>query len=218
MKLKFKYRMLIATFSLLATVGSAQAAQFIVNGNFSTPDVGGGFTNNQAIPGWTNLAETYVEIGNSALYGLPCISTGCHNLEVNNTTYGAVSQTVTGLTIGHGYVLSFDYGGREYGGNPSFGPQLLNVSFGGQLLAQDSGSYGTWSSNVFHVIATDTSQVLLFQSIMQVGSLPEGGNEITNVSLTAVPEPAAWAMMLVGLALVGVVLRRRVAKMRMAYG
>jgi hypothetical protein len=113
-----------------------------------------------------------------------------------------VSQTVTGLTVGKTYDLSWLYGGR-----PGGGPQALNVSFGGTLLTQDSGSTGVWTPNHFQVVADAASETLTFTSLNEGGN-QSYGNEITAVSLS-VPEPATWAMMLIGVAGAGYTARRR---------
>lgn len=192
----------VATIAALTLAGSAHAGQFIVNGDFTAPDVGGGWGLFSSIPGWTSNTTDAIEVGTSPIYGVPCVTPGCQNLEVNANTFGSVSQTVAGLTVGQSYTLSWLYGGR-----PGGGPQTLDVSFGGAPVTQDSGSFGAWTPNQFQVVATAPSETLTFTSL-NVGGAPSYGNEITDVSLSA-PEPAAWAMMLIGVAGVGYAARRR---------
>ena len=184
----------------------ANAANLIDDGDFATPSVGGGwgFFNNGSVGQWVNTNSDVLEVGNSATYGLPCFSASiCQNLEVNANTFDTVSQTVTGLTLGQTYDLSWAYGGRTGGG-----PQALNVSFGNTLLTQNSGSIGAWTITTFRVLATSSSETLVF-SALNLGGLPSYGNEITNVSLSAVPEPMSWAMMLLGFGGLGAVVRNR---------
>lgn len=185
--------------SLAATAGLAHAGvNLISDGDFSAPSQGGGYTiYSPGIDGWLNDNGDGIEVGGSGLYGLACISSGCQNLEVNANTFDTDSQTVSGLTVGKAYDLFFDYGGRTSGG-----PDLLNVSFGGVQLTQDSGSIGRWTPNFFAVTATSTSEVLQFASVPD-GGAPSYGNEITNVVLSAAPEPASWAMVLLGVGMVG---------------
>ena len=63
-----------------------------------------------------------VEVGYSPIYGLSCVNAACQNLEVNGNTFGDDYQTVTGLTVGDTYTLSYLYGGRTSGG-----PDTLDV-------------------------------------------------------------------------------------------
>jgi hypothetical protein len=202
----------IAAVASLMAVGSAHAAtNLITDSDFSTPAVGGGytFTPNGTVGTWMNTNGDTLEVGNNAVYGLSCYSASiCQNLEVNANTYDTVSQTVSGLQVGKTYTLSYAYGGR-----PGGGEQALDVSFGGVLLTTNTGSLGVWTDNSFTFKATDAMETLTFAS-QNLGGLPSYGNEITNVSLTAVgvPEPAAWAMMMVGLGGIGAALRRRNAQ------
>ena len=205
-----KRTMLLASVALAAATmaaGTAQAgANLIVNGDFGSPPVAPGWALFNSITGWTNSntpADT-IEVGASPIYGLPCISTGggCQNLEVNANNFDAVSQTITGLTAGQTYDLSWEYGGR-----PGGGPQTLDVSFGGSPVTVDTGSLGAWSLNQFQVTALSSVEVLQFSSEVTSG-LPSYGNEVTNVSLLAVPEPATWSVMLLGIFGMGALLRR----------
>ena len=163
----------------------AHAANLIVNGDFSTPNEGGSWSIGP-VPGWTDLNDTGVEVGASSTYGLPSISTNGQNLEVNANTFGDVVQTVSGLTVGQTYNLSWYYGGRQGGG-----PQQLDVNFGGAPVTVDTGSFGVWTLNSFNVTATSASETLEFLSVntANLGGLPSYGNEVTNVSLTAAPGP-----------------------------
>lgn len=174
-----------------ALAGPAHAAvNLIVNGDFSTPFYNGGWGENP-VPGWTNLTDTGVEVGNSPNnYGLPCISSNCQNLEVNANTFGTVVQTVTGLTAGDQYILSWYYGGR-----PGGGPQQLDVSFGGSPIAMDTGSIGSWTYNSVQITATSSSEALQFASVntADIGGLPSYGNEVDNVSLVLAPGPLPGA-------------------------
>src|SRR5665213_1521860 len=108
---------------------SAHASNLVVNGDFSTPAQGGGWQiYSPGTSGWINTNNDGVEIGTSPIYGLSCANTGCQNLEVNANTFDVDHQTITGLTIGATYTLSWLYGGRTSGG-----PDQLDVSWGSTL-------------------------------------------------------------------------------------
>jgi hypothetical protein len=190
--------------AVLSFGASAQASPLIVNGDFSTPNQSGGWSiYTPGTSGWTNSTNDGVEIGYSPIYGLPCANGGCQNLEVNANTFDSDYQVITGLTAGASYTLSWLYGGRTEGG-----PDLLKVYWGSTLLTTNSGSVGVWTPNSFLVVADGTSETLTFTAIATDG-YPSYGNEVTNVMLTAVPEPSTWAMMILGFFGIGFMAYRR---------
>lgn len=197
--------LILASALVVAAAAPALAAtNLVTNGDFSSPNTGGGYgVFSLAQSGWSNLTDSGVEIGDSGLYGVPCISTGCQNLEVNANTFGDVVQTIGGLTAGSKYVLQYEYGGR-----PGGGTQILNVNFAGGHVSTDTGSDGEFTAYKYVVTAAGPSAVLEFKSQVTAGR-PSYGNEITGVSLTAVPEPATWALMVVGFGMISVARRRR---------
>jgi len=171
--MRLSLRLIATAFGVAALAGAAHAA-VIVNGDFTNPNVGGGYGQFATIPGWFDTSDT-LEVGASSVYGLPCETD-----------------------------LSWDYGGRNGGG-----PQQLDVFFGGVQIATDTsnGVNAFWTPNEVSVIASGSSETLTFQSV-NVGGTASYGNELTGVSI-AVPEPAAWALMLLGFAGLGAALRTR---------
>jgi hypothetical protein len=150
----------------------------------------------------------------------------------------AFTQTISGLTAGKTYELSFlanyftenNSVGDTAGWTANLGGTTTSsggqISFtGGQtestvqtLIPQGAGGYnvpnGTgWLSQSLTFTATGTSEALSF---LATGSGGPPFAAITDISLTAVPEPTAWVMMLVGVSSLGVVLRRRRAKASVA--
>ncbi len=63
----------------------------------------------------------------------------------------------------------------------------VKVYFGGQLIAADTGSYGSWKLNSFNVLPTSASETLEFLSV-NIGGRPSYGTEIMNVSPYAAPD------------------------------
>jgi len=197
----------IALCAGMATSPASAAA--IINGYFSQPapstyNQGGGTWNEAAsIPGWTSNTSDTIETGLNSTYGLGSYLGSTTNLELNDNTWGSISQTLTGLTGGDNYDLNFGYGIR--GGA---GAQEMEVFIGGVLLATlnaPSETSSSWEAESFSFTATGAPEVLTFTSVPTTGNAAEG-NELTAVSL-AVPEPMSWALMLAGFAGVGGALR-----------
>ena len=180
--------------AILAASPALAAANLITDGDFSSPNLGGGWNNfDTSFHGWTTDVGNGIEIGSSSIYGLPSDDAGGQNLELDGNTWGTDSYTVTGLSVGETYKLSWDYGGRTSGG-----PSSATATFGGVTVTTDSGSVGVWTPNVFAVVAKSTSETLTFTAAPT--GTPSYGNEYTNISLTGAPELSTWAMMGLGFA------------------
>lgn len=129
----------------------------------------------------------------------------------------AISQTLTGLTIGAKYTVAFDWAGAQLD-LPGYGlfngptTEGFKVSFGGQsqstpVVSIASHGFSGWMHENFVFTASSTTAVLSFLS----GSGPQGLPPqalLDGVSVT-VPEPATWAMMVIGFGAVGFATRRR---------
>jgi hypothetical protein len=205
---------LVLAMSLALLVASQGRANLVVNGSFETPDVGSSFGlfPNGGVPGWTGI-NNEIEIDFTPILspgvGTPAFD-GKQSTEVDDAVK-EIDQTITGLTPGSTYTLSWAYGLR-----PGSGFQALDVTFGGSLVTHDSGTAGPigtpliWIPNLFTVTATATSEVLSFT---EVATQTHGaGNEVDAVSLVATPtpEPSTFALAgLGGLGLVGYGWRKR---------
>jgi PEP-CTERM motif len=186
----------LAAAATLAATAAFASTNLIQDGDFSTPVQTAPphwSIYSPGVDGWTSLAKDGIEIGASSIYGLPSANAGGQNLELNANWWGTDSYTVTGLTVGATYYLSYDYGGRTDGG-----PSSATVSFGGVTLTTNSGSIGHWTSNFFQVVASQSSEDLILTAF-QTGNTSYG-NEFTNFRLSAAPEPSTWAMMGLGFA------------------
>ena len=153
--------------------------------------------------------------GDSASNGLPATSPDGGNYIAADGAYevAPISQTVTGLTSGQKYTVGFWFAGaQQYGFNGVTTEQWL-VSLGGQqlstaVLTDQSNSFTGWQYTTLTFTATGSSELLSFLA----AGTPNGEPPFTlldGVSLTAVPEPGSAAMLLTGLAVIGLFVRRR---------
>lgn len=126
-------------------------------------------------------------------------------------------QTVNGLTVGHTYNLSFEMAGAQE--LDRLGPTTDSwlVTFGNEsqtsaVLSNPSQGFTGWINQTMSFTATSTSQILSFLAVGTPTGLPpvsllDGVSMVDTV--TPVPEPETWALMLAGIGALGFVSRKR---------
>ncbi len=154
-----------------------------------------------SLTSWTGINN--IELRNND-YGTA--QDGANFVELDTTSNNAMKQTIT---AGAGdYDLSFWYSARP---GVATGSNGLSYSFGslsGNVLTATAGAaVNVWQHYVGRVQLNGATD-LTFAAIERSDSL---GGSLDNVSVTAVPEPETYALMLVGLGLIGAVVRRRKA-------
>lgn len=206
----------IAAVLALFAAGSASASpvNLITNGDFEAVAPGYTFASgfqvvnsgSSAITGW-NVGATSVDLIRNAYNAIDGYSIDL----LGTPGPGFLSQNFS-VVAGQTYNLSFDMAR-----NPN-GPagQGVAVSFGG--VAQDfysTAAANTLYSNTLSFTAASTGLATLsFASAAQAGTPFDNysGAVIDNVSVSAVPEPETYAMLLAGLGLMGFLRRRKAAK------
>ncbi len=157
------------------------------------------------------------QFGNVSLYG-PIAASPSGGFFVGSDPgfqNASLTQTLTGLTVGSLYTVSFNYAGAQQVGFDGATNEGWQVGFGNQtqstgLLANANHGFTGWNSASFNFIAGSSSQTLSF---LAIGTGTQGAPPfalLDGVTVTqGVPEPATWAMMMVGFGALGVMLRRR---------
>jgi hypothetical protein len=131
-----------------------------------------------------------------------------------------ISQVISHLTIGSLYQVTFDWASAQQTGFNSPTTEQWLVSFGNTGVAGVDQTFSTpfdinvnhgftgWHSTTYLFTATGTTQTLSFLA----NGTPEGQppfSLLADPTLQAVPEPATWAMMLIGFGTMGVMMRGR---------
>lgn len=224
------------------SMGSAQAATNLVkNGNFDSTTNGSNKqlsssvtndTNRSTLSDWTssngndggynfvlnsNIANTW----DSAIWLKSqnngwATSTNGGNIFASDSQYwpGVLSQTISGLSAGSQYTLTFDYAlAQQVGFDGANSNNYWQVVFGNNTqnssaLNIANGGFSGWNTSSMTFTATGASQVLSFLAQGSPGAPPF--LLLDSVSLTAaVPEPSTWGMLAAGLGLIGFAARRR---------
>ena len=124
-----------------------------------------------------------------------------------------IVQTLDNLTVGGRYKINFYWAATQLQNRQGPTTNRLDVFFGGSSFSTDTVSVPSqgfvgWMSESHVFTADATSQTLSFLAHGTPAGLPPF-LLLDGVSVAAVPEPAAWALLLAGFGAVGVAARRR---------
>jgi hypothetical protein len=206
--------------------GPAAQANLLVNGSFES----GAFVNqgndtmspgvgSTVITGWTVITDTTAWIGATNPFGLSA-SDGSFFLDLTNYQAGApfagMSQTIV-TTPGATYTLSFDLGSSTFWGRPD----ALVASAAGTSATFTSGPASTatpnndWTHETMQFVATAASTTITLQGSAGINYIGldnvsvDLSSDATPPPVSSVPEPQSWALMLAGLAALGIARRYR---------
>lgn len=202
-----------------ALAASGASANLLINGSFESPTISFPFYENYgptnlgnyggtSFPGWT-VTVNNVDIV-SQVSGWPAgAADGVQYLDlVGYGSTGGIAQSFA-TAIGQTYNLSF-----EYANNPgaSSAAALVAVLGAPGISSVFSHSISTtndlgWTTFTGSFVANSTTSLLAFTNTVGGGN---AGVLLDAVNVTAaVPEPATWAMMILGFVGVGFVAYRR---------
>ncbi len=188
--------------------GSVYAApvELVTNGSFenlngNTVLANGTWDIYNNIPGWHGI-DNGIEVRNNVA---GTAYDGKNFVELDTTANSAMDQVIN-TTAGQHYTLSFAFENRP---GVALSSQGLQVFWGSQNLGTFNNA-SSWTTETIDVVGNAGNTKLKF---VAVGTSDSYGSSLDNVSLTsAVPEPETYGMLLAGLALVGLVARRKAAK------
>ena len=211
----------------LGAVSKPARADLIVNGGFEFPSIGnvfyqnyGSFTNNPyagpSFQGW-DVTFNNVDIVNpmAGPWNAPAFE-GVQILDlVGYGSTGAIEQSFT-TTPGQSYLLTF-----AYGNNPGSGAAAASVTVFGSssllsaLVFHDTSGNGNLNWNLYSAsfVANSETTTLGFNTTLGGNN---GGILLDAVAVSAVPEPATWAMMIFGFAGIALMAYRRSRKSAVA--
>lgn len=191
----------LAAIAALPTAANAQVA----NGSFEQGTDPGSFitlgTGSTDITGWTVGSGTVDYIGTYFT-----ASDGARSVDLSGNEPGSLTQILSTI-IGQSYLVSFDLAGNGDGA-PTTKTATASATGGATTTFSVAGSTRPdldFTSFLYSFRATGTSTTLTFASTTATAF----GPVLDNVAIAAVPEPAAWAMLIGGVGLVGGTLRRR---------
>jgi choice-of-anchor C domain-containing protein len=206
-------RFLLPAAALAAFFALPAQAATITNGGFENgTSPGGGFLtvpggNTTAISGWTVGGASVDYIGG---YWQP--QEGNRSVDLAGSGIGSIAQDIL-TAAGQRYRVTF-----WVARNPDSGidPRTGFVDVGGPTTqysftnAPSTRANMKWQQKTYDFVASGASTTLRF-SADPATSQANFGLALDNVSIGAVPEPATWAMMIMGFGLIGGALRSRKA-------
>jgi choice-of-anchor C domain-containing protein len=200
----------------LSIAGVASAGNLVGDGQFDTPLGSPPFqtvNSGDSLGGWSvgggsvDFISTYWEPPPG----------GGGSVDLDGNSPGSISQNIN-TVVGQGYELSFYLSGNPDGGFQTTTGTVSVGPVGGPILpgSVDSFSFATPATSPFPQDKNHMDYVLetfFFTAGSSTDLVFTGTNGgdfgpvIGDVSITAVPEPASWALMILGVALAGGALR-----------
>jgi hypothetical protein len=188
--------------------GTASAAELIVNGGFEAPQIDASYATTTSLVGWT------VDAGNVDIVQRPTYAaqTGTQALDLigSGVSTGAISQAFA-TTIGQTYRLVFAYT-KNTDTDAALSANVLvmgGLSLLSSAISHQGGTLDAPNWTIFSkTFVADSASTTL--SFVDTSGRYNQGIFFDNVSVSsAVPEPATWALMILGIGVTGGVLRRR---------
>lgn len=204
MKLNIVAGLVLAAVSFAGA--SAANAGFVFQDDFNSTSQG---LNQATFAKWTVTSGTVDVIGDGGSYDyFPGVQGNYVDLNGSSGAPGAIT-TIQSFAAGT-YSVSFDLAGSQ-GGSGNVDPVYahttqIEFSIGGVTQSLTRNPTAPFTTYTFLFTTTGDGQ-LTFRDL--AGGNNNVGNLLDNVTVTAVPEPSTWAMMILGFMGVGFMAYRR---------
>ncbi|KPF78195.1 hypothetical protein IP88_04585 [alpha proteobacterium AAP81b] len=209
--------MRISIASTLALLVATQAqAVTVLNGSFETGVAIGpsgiatlATDDTTSLPGWTILADGVDYLDSSYVDA----SDGSRAVKLTTTSSGGITQRIGGFTAGRAYEIRFDLSSdpNDPQPRPFTSRMIVSATGGGAQLysytvtGQNTPTNMLYEANRYRFTAGGEFANIQFRSLNN----DEFGAILDNVTIAEVPEPASWALLVLGFGLVGVAARRK---------
>ncbi len=207
----------LAAVALLAVAAPAHATVLLTDG-FEAETPG---TPQNTLTNWTVTSPT-IDIVQTPGFGITCAGGAgkCLDLDGSPGLGGILTKGTWAFQAGDVFTLSFFASGNQRGPGgfaDSFSAGFLlngttEINFDGPVLAFND----PFSQYTYTYTATGAGSLQAYIRARGAGS-DNVGIVIDNVSLSAVPEPATWMMMIAGFGLIGAAMRRKRQTVRASF-
>ena len=207
---------LVAAPAHAATLIYSQSFE-VANGAIDTTTIGGYVYSANGVPGngINNTPSGGINYGsvtfngssglqsNGSAWGFQTAPDGAQTafIQSNGGPGGSISIALPSLVAGQQYSISFALAKR-----PGYDLNPLTVSIGG-LSTTYTTPTEAWKSYSFNFTSDGTATPLVFQAASTQPTDTSVG--LDNIAVSAVPEPATWAMLLLGFGMIGFAMRKR---------
>jgi hypothetical protein len=204
-----RYALTAGALALLPT--TALSAQVVTNGGFETPTISDPCCNTvppASLPGWTATPNVNVVNGTFSSTNGNLAAEGTQYLDlVGQGGTGSIYQDLT-TVVGQVYTLTFAYSHNLFSPDTTSASASVAVGDLFDIVMHSTGDTSDldWQAYAHNFTATDTTTRLTFTNL--TGG-PNEGVFLDAIAVAAVPEPATWAMMLIGFGGIGLAMRRR---------